>query len=109
MSLSSDFFHDPDNFLPERWLLSSTQDKDSPFYNDNRGAVQVFGVGPRSCIGKPLAWAELRLILSKLVWSFDVEEVNTPNGKLKWEDQRVFTVVERKPFEVRLRKKKDDE
>lgn len=106
MSLSSDLFHDPCSFLPERWLPSSIEDENSPFYDDDRSAVRVFGVGPRSCIGKPLAWAELRLILSKLVFNFDVEGVDTLNGKLKWDEQRVFTVVERKPFEVRLKKKK---
>ncbi|CAG8971515.1 hypothetical protein HYALB_00005411 [Hymenoscyphus albidus] len=105
MSLSSDFFHDPNKFLPGRWLLTSTQVEKSPFYHDKRDSVQIFGVGPRSCIGEPLAWAELRLILARLVLSFDIEEVNSVSGKLKWDDQRVFTVVERKPFEVRLRKR----
>lgn len=46
--------------------------------------------------------AELRLILARLVWSFHIHEVDTEAGKLKWEDQRSYTLVEKKPFEVRL-------
>ncbi|TVY83635.1 Cytochrome P450 monooxygenase aclL [Lachnellula suecica] len=105
LSLSPTYFHDPNSFRPERWMLSSSEDKSSPFYDDNHSAVQTFGVGPRSCIGKPLALAELRLILAQLIWNFDIEAADTLDGKLDWNDQRVFTVVERKPFDIRLRKK----
>jgi cytochrome P450 len=105
LSLSPSNFHDPHGFHPERWLASATEDKNSPFFNDNHRAVQAFSVGPRSCVGKPLALAELRIILGKIVWNFDLEDVDTEAGKLRWADQRVFTVVERKPFEIRLRRR----
>ncbi|KAF5878907.1 putative cytochrome p450 monooxygenase protein [Botrytis fragariae] len=101
ISLSSEYFHKPSEFHPERWLAAN--DSSSPFYNDNRNAVQVFGVGPRSCIGRPLAMAELQLVLARMVWRFELEKADSEAGNLKWEEQRVFTVVERKPFEVRLR------
>jgi hypothetical protein len=42
-------------------------------------------------------------MIAKLVWKFDLEAADTPHGKLKWSDQRVFSVVERQPFEVLLR------
>ncbi|KAF7918439.1 uncharacterized protein EAE98_009682 [Botrytis deweyae] len=101
ISLSAECFHKPSEFHPERWLAAN--DSSSPFHNDNRNAVQVFGVGPRSCIGRPLAMAELQLVLARMVWRFDLEKVDSEAGNLKWAEQRVFTVVERKPFEVRLR------
>ncbi|TGO11350.1 hypothetical protein BTUL_0112g00100 [Botrytis tulipae] len=101
ITFSAEYFHQPSEFHPERWLAAN--DPSSPFYNDNRNAVQVFGVGPRSCIGGPLAMAELQLVLARMVWRFDLEKVDTEAGNLKWEEQRVFTVVERKPFEVGLR------
>ncbi|KAF7937988.1 uncharacterized protein EAE97_007784 [Botrytis byssoidea] len=97
ISFSAEYFHKPSEFHPERWL--SANDPSSPFYSDNRNAVQVLGVGPRSCIGRPLAMAELQLVLARMVWRFDLEKVDSVAGNLKWEEQRVFTVVERKPLE----------
>ncbi|TGO73048.1 hypothetical protein BELL_0396g00070 [Botrytis elliptica] len=97
ISLSAEYFHKPSEFHPERWLAAN--DSSSPFHNDNRNAVQVFGVGPRSCIGRPLAMAELQPVLARMVWRFDLEKVDSEAGNLKWAEQRVFTVVERKPFE----------
>ncbi|TGO63168.1 hypothetical protein BOTNAR_0104g00160 [Botryotinia narcissicola] len=101
ISFSAKYFHKPSEFHPERWLAAN--DPSSPFYNDNRNAVQVFGVGPRSCIGRPLAMAELQMVLARTVWRFDLEKADSEAENLKWEEQRVFTVAERKPFEVRLR------
>ena len=34
--------------------------------------VQNFSFGPRNCIGKYLAWAEMRLVLARMVWTFDI-------------------------------------
>ena len=60
-------FHEPDLFRPERWL------GDENYSNDNLDASLPFGTGPRVCIGRNLAYLEMRLILSHLLWSFDVE------------------------------------
>ena len=60
-------FRDPDTFHPERWL-------DHPDYaDDKRSARQPFSYGPRNCIGRSLAYAEMRLLLANLVWQFDLE------------------------------------
>ena len=97
-------FHNPEGFHPERWLPTS-KNENSPFSNDVKNAVQAFSLGPRSCIGRPLAWAELRLILARMVWRFDLGFVNSDAGRVKWEEQRSFTVVERRPFEVRVKRR----
>lgn len=62
-----------------------------------------FSIGPKSCPGKALAWAELRLLLARLVWRFDIQEVDSVSGRLRWEEQNVYIAIERKPFEVRLK------
>ncbi|OTB09038.1 hypothetical protein M426DRAFT_316328 [Hypoxylon sp. CI-4A] len=60
-------FKDPDVFDPERWL-------GNPKYaDDKKSGFQPFSFGPRSCLGRNLAYAEMRLILAKIIWSFDLE------------------------------------
>lgn len=61
-----DYFVHADEFHPERWL-------DDPLYKDDcRQAVQPFAVGPRNCIGLNLAHVELRLIMARMLWNFDI-------------------------------------
>lgn len=64
-------FKDADSFVPERWL------DDPEFANDKRSACQPFSFGPRNCLGKNLAYAEMRLVMSKMIWTFDLELDNS--------------------------------
>ncbi|PVH96689.1 cytochrome P450 [Periconia macrospinosa] len=95
------YFYSADEFLPERWLPEATDNPESPFYSDQRDAIQPFSVGPRSCMGQPLAWAEMRLVLAKLLWAFDLEAIE--GKRVKWEELRTFLFVEKRPIEVRLK------
>ncbi|KAM3074943.1 Zeaxanthin epoxidase, chloroplastic [Clarireedia jacksonii] len=61
-------FHEPDIFMPERWLRENDE-----YANDNLNASLPFGTGPRVCIGRNLADMELRLIAAHLCWRFDGE------------------------------------
>lgn len=61
-------FHLPDMFFPERWL-----GEDPRFKDDHLDASLPFGTGPRVCIGRNLAYMEMRLITASLLWSFDME------------------------------------
>lgn len=98
-------FHLVTSFIPERWLSEATTDPKSPFFNDKRSAVQPFSLGPRSCLGQNLAWAEMRLILTKLLWAFDFAVV--PEKKLRWEDLRTFWLYEKKPVAVWIKLRED--
>ncbi|OTA87086.1 hypothetical protein M434DRAFT_399648 [Hypoxylon sp. CO27-5] len=60
------FWADPYEFKPERFL------SDPRYKNDKFDAMQPFSVGPRNCIGKNLAYAEMRLILAKIIYNFDM-------------------------------------
>lgn len=109
MSFSPDNFHDPQNWHPERWLPSARTDTTSPFHNDNLRCVRTFGWGPQNCIGEPLAWAEMRLLLAKFFWAFDMEigDGQSEGGKgekwnWRWEDQNVFAVVEKRGLWVKI-------
>jgi cytochrome P450 len=45
-------FRDPDEFIPERWLPADHVWYLEKYQNDNKGVVQSFAFGPRSCLGK---------------------------------------------------------
>lgn len=55
-----DIWGDPLVFRPERWLDGSTRDLP-------HGAYCPFGMGPRICIGMPLAEMEMRLVLATML------------------------------------------
>lgn len=62
-------FYEPNEFRPERWL----ENCDEKYANDQLHASQPFGYGPKECLGKNLSYFESRLIISHLLWNFDVE------------------------------------
>ncbi|KAK4934858.1 hypothetical protein LTR10_023977 [Elasticomyces elasticus] len=100
-----DNFYRAEDFLPERWLAPALFQKDdlSPelFANDKRHLSQPFSFGPRNCIGKSLAYAEIRVIMSKLLYTYDLSlasESDTPD----WPDQPTYSLWEKKPVMVNL-------
>lgn len=50
--------------------------------------------------GSSLAIAEMRIILAKMIWHFDMELGDTEEN---WAEQRYFVLVENKPLLVRLK------
>ncbi|KAI4223150.1 MAG: hypothetical protein L6R40_008526 [Gallowayella cf. fulva] len=75
-----DNFHRPTAFLPHRWM-SGTRDL-PPFAADRKECMQPFSFGPRNCLGKNIARAEIRLLLAKLLFRFDWRELQT--GQEEW-------------------------
>ncbi|ODM18784.1 hypothetical protein SI65_05401 [Aspergillus cristatus] len=94
-------FHTPDHFIPERWLPETKDDPYSSFYNDKRSVLQPFSVGPRNCIGKNLAYNEMRVILARVLWNFDLELCAESRG---WERQRSYLTWEKPPLVYTLSK-----
>ncbi|KAL8397876.1 hypothetical protein RB594_004542 [Gaeumannomyces avenae] len=121
-------FHLADEFHPERWLRatergdvdgSNVAEKtaeeghiDTEFTDDRLGASVPFGNGPRVCIGRNLAYMEMRLIAALLLHRFDMELVT--EGDLKEKNQvwgldgklrtfRIFHSMTRPELWVRLR------
>ncbi|KAL2139470.1 hypothetical protein VTI28DRAFT_5110 [Corynascus sepedonium] len=103
MNRDEKYWHLQDSFRPERWLPETSTNPDSPFFGDQRDAFHPFSLGPRSCLGQHLAWAELRLIMAKLVWTFDFSLPQDPTKRLAWEDLRTFLLVEKKPIYVEMK------
>ncbi|KAI9686690.1 MAG: hypothetical protein M1820_010577 [Bogoriella megaspora] len=83
-------FRLPDTFIPERWF-------DPAFDTDFKAAMQAFSYGPRNCLGKNLAYHEMRLIEAKLLFNFDLHlEKESEN----WADQDTYILWEKHPLMV---------
>ncbi|KAK8014326.1 cytochrome p450 3a17 [Apiospora arundinis] len=96
-------FRDPDVFAPERWLPVTHPLYNPRYASDNRSGFRPFSSGPRDCVGKNLANGEMRLIIARLLWNFDISLVE---GQEDWAaKQRVFDVYEKGPLMVRLRRR----
>ncbi|WYZ39357.1 hypothetical protein EsH8_III_001271 [Colletotrichum jinshuiense] len=87
-------FREHDAFHPERWL------GDERFESDNRNAAQPFSFGPRNCIGKNLAYAEIRTIIARVVWNFDMKLHPDSTGWLG--KQKMFTTWHKTEMKVYL-------
>lgn len=103
-------FKEPYKFAPERWLHTR-----SGYDGDKRHALQPFSLGPRMCLGKKyvrpccpmpsanmpsMAYHEMRLILAKLLWNFDLTLCSESE---KWSSQKIYLMWEKGPLFVRLR------
>ncbi|RFU79994.1 cytochrome p450 3a17 [Trichoderma arundinaceum] len=98
-------FTDPDCFRPERWLGPTHPRHDAKFVNDNKSAFKPFSHGSRDCIGKNLAYAEMRLIISRILYQFDYA---IAQGQSNWQrEQRAFMIWDKGPLRVNLMLRKN--
>jgi cytochrome P450 len=90
LSYNKDSYPEPFNFRPERWIVADNE-------RDGSSAEEValaesgfcaFSYGSRGCVGKNLAWLEMRVVVAKLIWMFEVKPDPTnrlgggdPNGR----------------------------
>ncbi|OGM51127.1 sterigmatocystin biosynthesis P450 monooxygenase stcL, partial [Aspergillus bombycis] len=84
----------PEQFIPERWLGT-----DGRFDSDRKDVMHPFSLGPRNCLGKNLAHMEMRLMLTKLLFNFDI--ALTPASD-EWNRQKAFTIWDKPALMVRL-------
>ncbi|KAH7459247.1 hypothetical protein FOMA001_g20089 [Fusarium oxysporum f. sp. matthiolae] len=93
MNRDPNFFYLPNEFIPERWLSKT----------DHLEASQPFLIGPRACIGRNLAYTEMRLLLAKLAFSFEMKIVNED---LDWDrDTNTSTFWDKPSLMVQFRKR----
>ncbi|KAJ6180422.1 hypothetical protein N7519_010883 [Penicillium mononematosum] len=87
-------FADAEQFIPERHLGNPR------FANDSKTAVQPFSFGPRNCIGRNLAYVEMRIILARMVFNFDME-LDQPEKD--WMDQECFVLWNKPKLMIKLK------
>jgi cytochrome P450 len=65
-------------FKPERWLVpappsaADSADTKEYHFDSTAGPQLAFGLGLRSCFGRRLAYLELRILLTMIVWNFEL-------------------------------------
>ncbi|KAF2836757.1 cytochrome P450 [Patellaria atrata CBS 101060] len=74
---SPENFKNPDSFIPERWISDE-------YKSDQKGASRPFSLGPRGCIGKDLSYLEMRLVLARMIWNFDI---NSADKAEEWDPE----------------------
>jgi len=88
-------FFDAESFIPERWQ----PDAEERFKNDKRNALQPFSYGPRNCLGKSLAYAEMYSLMARVLYNFDLELCSESRG---WIDQPAFIFWDKGPLWVKV-------
>ncbi|KZL85141.1 cytochrome p450 [Colletotrichum incanum] len=90
-------FSRPFEFHPERWL------GDPAFADDRLDALKPFHIGPRNCLGMNLAYAEMRMMLARIIWNFDLQLASQSQN---WIDHECYTLWNKPALMVHLTPKK---
>ncbi|KXJ88731.1 cytochrome P450 ClCP1 [Microdochium bolleyi] len=91
------YFRKPFEYKPERFLGAEE------FADDVKEVLQPFHVGPRNCIGRNLAYVEMRTILARVLFNFDLKMSDRSEGWLK---QKNFNLWEKPPLYAYLSPRK---
>lgn len=60
----------PNDFLPERWIDPALRSRD--LGQEEYGGYMPFAIGPRNCLGQPLAQVILRIVLARILHTYVV-------------------------------------
>jgi cytochrome P450 len=95
-SVSEEHVHQAAAFSPERWL-----EENNPAMNATsaKRISMPFGGGPRICPGRYLALLEMKMAIATLLGRFDIESLETPDGKAP----REFMKLTMTPVGLRMR------
>ncbi|KAH7349070.1 putative cytochrome P450, partial [Pyrenochaeta sp. MPI-SDFR-AT-0127] len=85
-TLSEKNFANPKEFDPERWMLANTTDK--------LEASQPFSHGTRACLGRGLGLMELRTVLTKMLFKYNI---TMKDPTLDWHQESEMQLLWKKP------------
>jgi cytochrome P450 len=71
MAMDPDTFADPTAFRPDRWL------------EDPKLPVSAFGFGRRACPGRHIAMNSIRIVMCRLLWSYDFKHAYEGNERVE--------------------------
>ncbi|KAH7035743.1 cytochrome P450, partial [Microdochium trichocladiopsis] len=63
---------EPHAFVPERWLTQQQPEQQQDTFSPQAGPILTFSTGVRGCFGRRLAYLELRIVITLLLWSLEL-------------------------------------
>ncbi|KAF5023423.1 hypothetical protein F66182_4523 [Fusarium sp. NRRL 66182] len=100
-------FYDADitEFVPERWLKTRTSEtgEEETVFDPHSGPSQAFGLGPRACFGRKLAYLEIRMYFTMALWEFEWKPIKP---ELATHEESI--TLTRTPKHVYVKLAKDD-
>ncbi|CAG7943360.1 unnamed protein product [Penicillium salamii] len=73
------YYREAGTYMPERWIENATCTAGASSWQTTKESIETarhafcpFSIGPRGCIGKSMAFMEMRLTLARLVFLFDM-------------------------------------
>ncbi|KAL6705468.1 hypothetical protein ACN47E_006733 [Coniothyrium glycines] len=79
MHYNPTYYTKPFCFQPDRWIINSA-DATAESVDLAESAFCAFSTGSRGCVGKNMAWLEMRIVMAKTIWKFQIEQ--DPANKL---------------------------
>lgn len=73
MHYNKDYYPEPLQFRPERWIVGEAEST-AQSVSLAESAFCAFSAGSRGCVGKNMAWLEMRIVLAKTLWKFEVKQ-----------------------------------
>lgn len=75
---NKDYYPQPMKFSPERWIVGE-QGSTEESVALAESAFCAFSTGSRGCVGKNMAWLEMRIVLAKALWKYMIVQDPTDN------------------------------
>ncbi|KAH9499082.1 hypothetical protein Btru_005662 [Bulinus truncatus] len=96
---SAEYFADPTEYRPERWMKSLTLDTERTLRHQQAIITMPFGFGKRNCVGRRLAEQQIYLAVIKILQNYRLEMAD-PEETLDIEYR--ITVTPSKPLDIRF-------
>lgn len=81
MHYNENYYPSPLRFCPERWIVGEAGSTvESVALAES--AFCAFSSGSRGCVGKNMAWLEMRIVIAKTLWMYEIKQdpVNSLGG-----------------------------
>ncbi|KAB5578096.1 cytochrome P450 67, partial [Coniochaeta sp. 2T2.1] len=76
---NEEYYPQPYSFQPERWIVGEERSTEDSVALAERSFC-AFSTGSRGCVGKNMAWLEMRIVMAKTLWRYEV--IKDPKSNL---------------------------